>query len=487
MEPSMSEAATKKAPPPPKRAPQKPPSDIFERALPADLDAEQGVIGSMMLNPDACDEAIVIVRSADFHDTANATLFKHLAAIHEEGKRIDTTLLKNRLLAAGEYETVGGAAYIGKVANAVPHAAHVRYYAEIVRDKAKLRSVIYAATDILKDAYHHAAVGDAEVAKAENLVARIAEERLHGENSRTFADSLSESMKALDARMNGTGVEGLRTGIHKLDEMTGGLKGGKLWIVAGRPGMGKSALAVNMAELIAEDEPVYFVSLEMDSMELTDRALSGKARVDGRRMQRGTLGTSEREKLSDASAILANRKLFIDDFSERRISDIAAAARRIKRKHGLGAVVIDYLQLVTPDDERMKREEQVSKMSRGLKKMAMTLKVPVVCLAQLNRATETNKDYRPRLSNLRESGAIEQDADVVLFTHRPAYYKDKYTLPGDEGEAAELILAKQRGGPTGVIDVLWFPQYTRFANPAAPQLAVEPHQEFAAYATGGTF
>jgi replicative DNA helicase len=294
-------------------------------------------------------------------------------------------------------------------------------------------------------------------------------------------DLIVEAFDRIDARLeHGEGV-GVPSGFHDLDNMTGGLHGSEFIILAARPSMGKTALAMNMAEhaAIEANVPTLFVSLEMAKVELAQRMLCSQGRIDANKFRSGFMSAEDRQKLIEASAKLGKAQMFIDDTPARTCTEIAACARRIKRKQGLGLIVIDYLQLIQPDDPRDPRQEQVAKMARRLKGIARELKVPILCLAQLNRQADTGKEgHRPKLSQLRESGAIEQDADVVMFIHREEYYCDSREEAQEKGICgqADLIIAKQRNGPTGDIKLAWLDKYTRFEN-----LAQKPYDEFAPY------
>ena len=295
-----------------------------------------------------------------------------------------------------------------------------------------------------------------------------------------IADVLHQSMDRMEARMRDEYVDGAaETGLNKFDEMTGGLHHGELIILAARPSMGKTALAMNIGEHVSinQKQPVLFVSLEMSGIELADRMLCSLARVNGHRVRNGTISSDDRDKLIQTANDISQAPLFVDDAPSRTVSEIAAAARRIKRREdALGLIVIDYLQLIEPDNSRDPRQEQVAKIARRLKGLARELEVPLLCLSQLNRQAEDSKDHRPKLSHLRESGAIEQDADVVMFVHREEYYHrgdDRAQFAGQ----AEVIIAKQRNGPIGDVELTWEADFTRFSDRAA-----ERHSEFDDYA-----
>jgi replicative DNA helicase len=446
--------------------PRRPASEYFDRQPPFDSQAEIGVLGSIVLLPDVLDDVVMILRPDDFYDDAHRKLFQHMVALHESNKKIDPTLLIDRLKSAGEYEAIGGSAYLSKIINAVPNAAHATYYAEIVQQKATFRSLIVASTEILRDAYDESSEAPLLLSQAEQKIFSILDQRSSSQ-VQPLKEVVMAAMDRLDARMAGTHTAGnVDYGFRDLDGKTGGLHQGELVILAARPSMGKTAFAMNVAENVArqQDVPVLFVSLEMSSIELADRLLCSVARVNGHRLRNGTVSQEDRLKLIDNASLLSKIPFYVDDSPSRTVTEIAAAARRIKRRQGsLGLVVIDYLQLIEPDNPKDPRQEQVAKIARRLKGLAREMQVPVMCLAQLNRQTEAGKENIPRLSHLRESGAIEQDADVVLFVHREEYYHRGESQKEVEGQA-QIIIAKQRNGPVGDIDLMWLKDFTRFQD-----------------------
>ncbi|CAD72228.1 MAG TPA: replicative DNA helicase [Rhodopirellula baltica] len=451
--------------------------EILARQQPFDREAEMGVIGSVLLMPDICDE-IASLKADDFYDEANQIIYRHLRDMFDSGEKIDITLLVSRMRTAGDFEKVGGAAYLAQLGGSVANAAHAAFYGEIVREKAMFRRLIESGTEILRDAYEQNSTAKELCAQAEQKVFAIMEGR-SGNSVWAISDVLHQAMDRMEARMRDDYVEGgAETGLTDFDQMTGGLHHGELIILAARPSMGKTALAMNIAEhcAIVQREPVLFVSLEMSAIELADRMLCSLARVNGHRLRNGTISSDDRDRLVSKANDISQAPLFVDDSPSRTVSEIAAAARRIKRKEdGLGLIVIDYLQLIEPDNSRDPRQEQVAKIARRLKGMARELEVPLLCLSQLNRQAEDGKDHRPKLSHLRESGAIEQDADVVMFVHREEYYhrgEDKAQFAGQ----AEIIIAKQRNGPVGDVELTWEGDFTRFSNRAA-----EHHSEFDDY------
>jgi len=452
-------------------------SEILDRLPPHNLEAEKGVLGSILLDPPMCDDVALLLRPGDFYADAHGKLYQHMLAMRDDGKRIDTTLLVERLKQAGDFEAIGGAAYLAEVVHAVAVAAHAVHYAEIVREKALLRALIHTTTEILRDAYDPTAACRDLLNQAEERVFAINDERSEDQVT-SMHDVLVAAFAQIDRRAGGEAT-GIPTGFGDLDSLTGGMHDAELIILAARPSMGKTALATNIADFAAVESNVttLFVSLEMSRLELAQRMLCARGRIDGRKFRSGFLSGEDRKKLVEVSGKLSKAPLFIDDTPGRSVTEIAACARRLKRKANLRLIVIDYLQLIEPDNPRDQRQEQVARIARQLKHLARKLQVPVLCLAQLNRQAEMSKENRPRLSHLRESGAIEQDADVVMFVHR-----EEYGLSREEAQErdvvgkADLIVAKQRNGPTGDVKLHWFQEYTRFES-----LAAHPHDEFEAY------
>jgi replicative DNA helicase len=460
-------------------SPGKVSSEILDRLPPQNLDAEKGVLGSILLDPQMCDDVALILRAEDFYAEANQKLFGHMLELHDTGGRIDTTLLVERLKQAGDLEAVGGAAYLAEVLQSVPVAAHAVYYANIVRDKAMLRDLIHSSTEILREAYDPTLESRDMLGRAEEKIFRIHDARSSDLVS-SMHDVLVEAFVQIDHRLEHGGATGVPTGFTDFDKLTGGLHDSELAILAARPSMGKTALATNIADFVTVKSNVatLFVSLEMSRLELAQRMLCARGKINGNKFRGGFLSGEDRDKLVEASAELSKAPLFIDDTPSRTITEIAASARRLGRKTNLGLVIIDYLQLIEPDNPKDPRQEQVAKIARRLKGLARELKIPILCLAQLNRQAELTKDNRPRLSHLRESGAIEQDADIVMFVHREEYYHSREEAQErDLLGKADLIVAKQRNGPTGDVKLTWRQEYTRFERRAEQ----EPYEEFEPY------
>ena len=444
---------------------------LLDRQPPCNLEAETCVLGSIILLPDVCDEVSMIVRPDDFYDDAHRILYEQMLNMHDNGRKIDVALLVDELKKANVFETIGGPAYIAKVANSVPNAAHAVHYAELIREHATRRKLIGAATEVLHDAYQSSLDAKTLINQAEQKVFGIMEGR-GSANYFEIREVLMDAMDRIDARKNGKHTDGaVETGFLDLDNLLVGLHNSELIILAARPSMGKTAFALNITEYAAIEtqKPVLFVSLEMSRIELADRILCSLAQINSHRLRNGSISKEDSRRLIEKANEVSQAPLFIDDSPSRTVGEIAAAARRVMRRQGsLGLVVVDYLQLVEPDNSNDPRQEQVAKIARRLKGLARELNVPVLCLAQLNRQAEASKDNRPRLSHLRESGAIEQDADVVMFVHREEYYRTGEEREQVSGEA-EIIVAKQRNGPVGEVELLWHREFTRFVNKAAKQ------------------
>jgi len=445
-------------------------TEILDRQPPSNLEAEKGVLGSMLLMPEVCDEVALILRTEDFYDEANRKLYENMAEMHDSGRKIDLMLLVERLQASNDLEAIGGAAYLEEVFNSVANAAHAKYYAEIVRDKATLRSLIQASTEILRGAYEGDDDANELLNKSEQTIYSIKDHRDSG-SVLSMDKMMQGALDRLDARLRGDqSLDGVDTGFSELDSLLTGFHPSQLIVLAARPGMGKSALAMNISENIVLQSriPVLYVSLEMSEVELADRLLCSYAEVSSQKLRQWRpISEEEQKRLVEKASELSQAPLYVDDTPGRRVMDIAAVARRIRRREGkLGLIVIDYLQLVEPDNMRDPRQEQVAKITRRLKLLSKDLRVPILCLAQLNRQAEEGRTTRPRLSHLRESGAIEQDADVVMFVHRAEVDQETQEERDALSGEADLIIAKQRNGPVGDVPLTWRKEFTRFSDRA---------------------
>jgi replicative DNA helicase len=458
---------------PPRSAKGNSVGELLDRQPPRSIEAERAVIGSILLLPDVCDEVALLVRPDDFYDDVHRRIYRKIIEMHDNSKPIEPPLLLEMLKQSNEYEIVGGAAYLLELTQTVATAAHAEHYAKIVRDKAVLRSLIHAGTDIVQEAYDPTAESRHLLSRAEERVFRILDSRQDSQ-LRSVSEVLHDALSRIDARQQHQKCLGTETGFLDFDGLTGGLHDSELIILAARPSMGKTALALNIIEHIAISnegprKTVLAVSLEMSSLELADRLLCSRARIDSHKVRSGRMSTDDNRKLIAAASEMSNSPLFVDDSPSRNMTEIAATARRLKRRENLALVVIDYLQLIDPDNNRDPRQEQVARIARRLKGMARELKIPVLCLAQLNRQADSLGGHLPQLSHLRESGAIEQDADVVMFIHREEMYaKDDEDRKRVIGQA-DLLVKKQRNGPTKDLKLAWFGQFTRFENYQEPE------------------
>ncbi len=442
-------------------------SDLADKLPPQDLDAERSVLGSVLFVNEAIDEVAELLQPGYFYNDAHQRIYAAIHHLYESGVHgIDAVTLSNELERRNEIEEIGGDAYLAEICEAVPHAAHARYYAEIVHDKWVQRSLIYASTAILRECYDASRNTDEILQTAEQSIFRILEQQEAAEKLE-IRDILLDAWVHIDKRSQIEGViSGLSTGFIDLDSKTNGLQASELVILASRPSMGKTALVCNIAEAVARESKrgVLIFSLEQSNLELAERFLCLRAQIDGHALRAGNFDEAQRHELIKASSELSELPLFIDDHPGRSVSHIGAIARRMKRRHEIGLVVIDYLQLIEPEQKSVPREQQIAYITRRLKYLAKELRIPVMALAQLNRGVELREDKRPRLADLRESGAIEQDADLVLFLHRPDAYD-----PEDHPGEAEVVVAKHRSGPTGIIHLTWRKECMRFENYTSAQ------------------
>jgi len=433
-----------------------------DRLPPQSKEAEQCVLGSMLRDNVVIGDVLQILRPDNFYLDAHQKICQAVTALYDQGHPVDLVVLAEELKTRKQIEDIGGYAYLGQLWDAAPTAANAEYYARIVRDKAIIRHLIHSSNEILRDAYDQAMPADELLESAERKVLDIAEMGITGQTF-TLAQALTEAYDRIDTRQQNdqTSISGLPTGFIDLDEKTAGLQNSELIIMAARPSHGKTALAMNVARHVAveDNQPVFVVSLEQSRIELAERLLCCQARVDSHKLRKGHLSSEDMQKLIEAGGILRNALLFIDDTPGQGMLRIAANARRLKLREKIKLVVIDYLQLIEPDNRRDSRQEQVAHISRRLKFLARELQIPVMALAQVNRSSEDRTDHKPRLADLRESGSIEQDADTVMLLHRPEMYE-----PGQHEGILEIHIAKQRNGPTGEITLTFLKQFMRFEN-----------------------
>ncbi|MFQ5536366.1 MAG: replicative DNA helicase [Gemmatimonadota bacterium] len=442
---------------------------VFDRTPPFSLEAETAVLGGMLIDREAVTRAVEFLKESMFYREANRRLFRAMIRLYERGDVVDVITVSEELKKTGELDAAGGFDYLAALVDAVPTAANLEYHARIVRDKALLRNLVESASQIIRDAYDQ---GEREVNEildqAEARIFQVAES--HQRKGFIWIKEILWSAFEHIERLqeSATGITGVPTGFPDLDRMTTGLQRGDLCIVAARPSMGKTSWVMNVAAnaAISHNIPVAIFSLEMSSEQLVQRLLCAEGRIDAQRLRRGKLSPEEHQRLAAAAGHLNTAPLWIDDQPGSNVLEIRAKARRLQselRSEGreLGMVVIDYMQLMSGTGQAESRVQEVSQISRGLKALARELEVPVVALSQLSRGPEQRTDKRPMLSDLRESGSIEQDADLVMFLYRPEYYAPAEKREELEGKA-ELIIGKQRNGPTGVIQLYFQKAYTRF-------------------------
>ena len=436
----------------------------LRRVPPQALEAEESVLGGVLLDNTALDRLIELVRPDDFYRGAHRKLFRAMLALSERNEPVDLITLSESLRTRGELADVGGAAYLSELVERVPTAANIMHYARIVRDRAVLRELITAATEIATKGYE--ATGDPNelLDRAEQAIFAISERKVRASFFR-LQDILVDSLKTIERLYeHKQTVTGVPTGFADLDRLTSGLQASDLVIVAGRPSMGKTAFCLNIAEHCAlrADVGVAVFSLEMAKEQLAMRMLCSEARVDLARVRTGHLTDREFPRLAMAAGRLADAPIYIDDTPALSVLELRGKARRLRRDPAakLGLVIVDYIQLMHGSEGRDNREQEISEISRSLKALAKELQVPVVALSQLNRQVESRQPPIPRLADLRESGAIEQDADVICFLYREEYYLED----SDKKGVADVIVAKQRNGPIGTVELTFLKEYTRFEN-----------------------
>jgi replicative DNA helicase len=436
-----------------------------ERTLPHNLDAERSVLGAILLRNDTFNQAAEFIDADDFYRDAHGRIFNAMVALNERSDAIDLITLKEALARAGELDAVGGPAYIARLVDGVPRAANVEYYAKIIKEKATLRALIANAQQIVQEAYEAEQDADEVLDHAEKRIFEVADKRIRG-GFVPLSALVQGSFDTLTKLQQHRGlVTGVPTGFSDLDEMTSGLQPGDLVLVAARPSMGKTSFTLNIAQHagLNRERPmtVGFFSLEMSAQQLFMRLLTAEARIDAHRLRTGYLSTDDYSKLVKAIGLLEQARIFIDDTASIGVLEMRAKSRRLKAEHGLDLLIVDYIQLMTGRGRFENRQQELASISRSLKGLAKELDVPVVALSQLSRAPESRSDRRPQLSDLRESGALEQDADVVMMIFRPGVYEKDNP---DVQNLAEIIIAKQRNGPIGSVNLAFLPQYTLFAN-----------------------
>jgi replicative DNA helicase len=438
----------------------KAPNESLERLPPQNLEAERSTLGSMLLDRDAIGRVFEILHDEAFYQDSHRRIFRAILDLYDRNEPVDYITLTDLLTRWGDLEAVGGAAYLTRLTDAVPTAAHAEHYARIVKEKYILRNLIRTSTEVISRCYAAEEDADHLLDEAEKNIFDLAQNRQRGSVLK-IKDVIHDAMELVEnLSKRETHITGVPTGYPDLDELTSGFQPGELVILAARPSMGKTALCLNLASTAAIEAkvPVGIFSLEMSAESLVTRMLCAEARVRLQAVRAGRLGEGDLGHLSMAAGRLFDASVFIDDSPSLNILELRSKARRLKAEHQIGLVIVDYIQMMSSVGRQDNRQQEIASISRSLKALAKELHAPVLVLSQLSRAPEARGDRRPQLSDLRESGAIEQDADVVLFIYREAYYeKDK-----KDDKTAELIVAKQRNGPTGTVKLIFNQEYTRF-------------------------
>ena len=430
---------------------------------PNDVESEQAVIGSMLTDKEAVSAAIEVLKPEDFYREDNRTIFEAILNLYGRSEPIDIITLKSELSSMGKFEAVGGLEYIAELPDKVPTTANVEQYIKIVEEKSVLRNLIKTANEIITLGYDQTQEVDGIIDGAEKKIFEVMQKK-NQKGYTPIKDILVETFTELEQLYNQKQrITGIPTGFSDLDFRTSGLHNSDLILVAARPAMGKSAFALNIATnaAVRAKVPVAIFSLEMSKEQMTSRILCSEAMVDSNKVRTGKIDDEEWSKLAAASGELSEANIYIDDTPGISIMEIRAKCRKMKIEKNIGLVVIDYLQLVQGSGKRGgSREQEIAEISRSLKILAKEINVPVIALSQLSRAPEQRPDHRPMLSDLRESGSIEQDADIVMFLYRDDYYNED----SEKKNIAEVILAKHRAGSTGTVELLWLGNYTKFAN-----------------------
>jgi len=431
-------------------------------AQPQALEAEKAVLGSMLTTKEAVSKSMQWLTADQFYKTSHERIFACMVDLFEIGEPVDAISVVNRLQKKNELASVGGAFYITGLAESVPTTANVEHYSKIVLEKHLLRTLIKVSHEVSKDAFEDSQDVDEILDSAESAIFNISEKRLRG-GFKHIDPILHQAFEELDKIASKPGsVTGVPSGLMDLDDMTSGFHPGELIIVAGRPGMGKTALALSMGRnaAILNKTGVGMFSLEMANHQLAMRLLCAEGRVDSHLVRTGKLPKTQWKNLSIAVGSLAEAPIYLDDTPGMSVLEVRAKARRLKAEKDVGLIIVDYLQLMTGPKGSESRQQEISQISRSLKNLAKEIDLPVIGLSQLSRAVESRSDRRPQLSDLRESGAIEQDADLVIFLYRPWVY----TQDDDDRGKAEIIVAKQRNGPTGIIEATFIDRFARFEN-----------------------
>lgn len=434
----------------------------FSKVPPQNLEAEMSVLGAMLIDRQVIGRVLEIIDEKAFYKEAHSKIFSCIVDLFDRNEPVDILTLTDDLRKKGELEAVGGPSYLMSLIDSVPTSANAEHYAMMVKEKAILRDLISSSTQIINECYNESEDVDKLLDKAQSMIFDIyINRRQRGYSS--IREVLKTTFEGIERAYHNKGaISGIPTGFRDVDVLTSGFHPSEFVVIAGRTSMGKTSFALNIVRHLAVDlgYPTAILSLEMSKEQIVQRLLCAEARVDMSKLKAGFIGESDWPKLTLAAGRLADSKIFIDDTPGMNILEIRAKARRLKAEHDVKMIVVDYLQLVQPRSRGETRQQEVSEISGAFKSLARELEIPVVAISQLSRAPDLRSDKRPQLSDLRESGAIEQDADLVLFVHRPEYYEP---TPENEG-IAEIIIGKQRNGPTGTVKLAFIKEYMRFEN-----------------------
>jgi replicative DNA helicase len=435
---------------------------LREKILPQNQEAEGAILGSMLIDDEAIPLVVERLNIEAFYHPGNRMIYKGIITLFEKGKPADIVTLTEVLKSSGDLEKVGGAAYLAQLTSIVPTSANVDYYIRIVQEKFTMRQLIHTATHIIADGYEPTQEANTLLDRAEALVFEISANRFRG-GAHPIREIVKDCIETIDRLyQRKENITGIPTGFHEFDMQTAGLQRSDLVVIAARPAMGKSAFVANIAEHVAiiEKIPTLFFSLEMSKEQLAQRMLCSQARVNSHKVRTGFLAQSDWPKLTAAASKLSEAPLYIDDTAGISILELRAKARRLKSQHDIQLLILDYLQLMRSDVAAENRQQEISIISRSLKALARELRVPIIAVSQLSRAVENRADHRPQLSDLRESGAIEQDSDLVVLLMREEYYNQTEENRG----LAEINIAKQRNGPVGTVKLTFLKELTRFEN-----------------------
>ncbi|HOW54793.1 MAG TPA: replicative DNA helicase [Syntrophorhabdaceae bacterium] len=437
------------------------------RVPPQNIEIEQSLLGGLLIDPESMNKVIDIVGPGDFYRESHGKIFGLMLHLYEHNDAIDLITVNSIARDRGILENIGGLAYLNALVDLMPSAANVAYYAKVIKEKALVRSLINAATDIIEKGFDPEISVDTYIDEAEKLIFQVSENKTKPSGV-LIKEFVMENVKVIERLYEKKQtVTGVPTGFKDLDKLTSGLQPSDLIVVAGRPAMGKTSFCMNIAQYVSmlpeEAVPVGIFSMEMSKEQIVTRLLSSESEIDHSKLRTGTLSRSEWPKLAEAAGRLSEARMFIDDSPSLSVMELRARARRLKKEHGLGLIIIDYLQLMRGRSNSERREQEISEISRFLKSLAKEINIPIIAISQLNRAPEQREKEgkRPRLADLRESGAIEQDADVILFIYRDEVYnKDKEDNKG----IAEVIIGKQRNGPTDTVELAFIDKHATFRN-----------------------